>query len=65
LFPFPLTEISTNSTIGATRWERPEIPAELRGARLRMRLLERARRTRWWLRVMTRLRSPAPGLRPR
>jgi glycosyl transferase family 25 len=65
LFPFPLTEISTASTIGAARWERPEIPAPLRGARLRMRLLERSRRTRWWLRVMTRLRSPAPGLRLR
>ena len=23
LFPFPLTEISTGSTIGAARWERP------------------------------------------
>jgi glycosyl transferase, family 25 len=65
LFPFPLTEISTGSTIGTARWERPEIPAALRGARLRMRLLERTRQTRWWLRVMTRLRSPAPGLRPR
>ncbi|HEY7504643.1 MAG TPA: glycosyltransferase family 25 protein [Gemmatimonadales bacterium] len=64
LFPFPLTEISTASTIGAARWERPEIPARLRGARFRMRMVERARRTRWWLRVMTRLHSPAPGLGP-
>ena len=45
--------------------ERPEIPAALRGARLRMRVLERARRITRWLRVMTRLRSPAPGLRHR
>jgi glycosyl transferase family 25 len=64
VFPFPLTEVSTASTIGSARWTRPEIPAGLRGARLRKRVVERARRIRWWLRVMTRLRSPAPGLRP-
>jgi glycosyl transferase family 25 len=65
VFPFPLTEISAASTIGSARWTRPEIPAALRGARVRMRLAERARRTRRWLRVMTRLHSPAPGLRLR
>jgi glycosyl transferase, family 25 len=65
VFPSPLTEVSSASTIGSARWERQEIPASLRGARLRMRLVERARRIGWWLRVMTRLASPAPGLRPR
>jgi glycosyl transferase family 25 len=65
VFPFPLTEMSSGSTIGSARWTRPEIPAALRGARLRMRLVERARRITRWLRVMTRLRSPAPGLRHR
>jgi glycosyl transferase family 25 len=65
LFPFPLTEISSASTIGSERWTRPPIPAGLRGARFRMRVAERARRIRRWVRVMTRLRSPAPGLRPR
>ena len=65
VFPFPLTEISSGSTIGSARWTRPEIPAALRGARLRMRVVERARRITRWLRVMTRLRSPAPGLRHR
>ena len=64
VFPFPLTEISTASTIGSARWTRPEIPAGLRGARFRMRMAERARRIARWLRVMTRLGSPAPGLRP-
>ena len=65
LFPFPLTEISSGSTIGSARWVRPEVPDALRGARFRMRVMERARRIRRWLRVMTRLRSPAQGLRPR
>lgn len=65
VFPFPLTEISTASTIGSARWARPEIPPRLRAARLRMRLAERARRMAHWVRVMGRLRSPAPGLRPR
>lgn len=65
VFPFPLTEISTASTIGSARWARPEIPPRLRLARLRMRMVERARRIARWLRVMTRLRSPAPGLKPR
>ena len=65
VFPFPLTEISTGSTIGPARWAHPEIPAALRGAWFRMRTVERARRIRRWLRVMTRLRSPAPGLSPR
>lgn len=65
VFPFPLTEISTASTIGAARWDRPGIPAGLGGARFRMRMGERARRIGRWMRVMTRLRSPAPGLRPR
>ena len=65
VFPFPLTEISTASTIGAARWTRPEIPAGLRAARFRTRMVERARRIRRWVRVMTRLRSPAPGLKPR
>jgi glycosyl transferase, family 25 len=65
VFPFPLTEISSGSTIGSARWARPEIPAALRGARFRMRVVERARRITRWLRVMTRLRSPAPGLRHR
>ena len=65
VFPFPLTEISTGSTIGSARWTRAEIPAALRGARFRMRVVERARRIRRWLRVMTRLRSPAPGLKTR
>jgi glycosyl transferase, family 25 len=65
LFPFPLTEISSGSTIGSSRWARREVPAALRGARLRMRMMERSRRMARWLRVMTRLRSPAPGLRPR
>ena len=64
VFPFPLTEISTGSSIGPERWARPETPAALRGARLRMRLIERGRRARHWVRVMTRLRSPAPRLRP-
>jgi glycosyl transferase family 25 len=63
LFPFPLAEISASSTIGPARWIRPEIPAALRSARFRMRTAERLRRIGWWLRVMTRLRSPAPGLR--
>ena len=65
VFPFPLTEISTGSTIGSARWARHEIPASLRGAHFRLRVMERTRRARWWLRVMTRLHSPAPGLRPR
>lgn len=65
VFPFPLTEISTASTIGSARWDRPEIPPGLRGARLRMRIGERLRRMARWTRVMTRPRSPAPGLRPR
>jgi glycosyl transferase, family 25 len=65
LFPFPLTEISGASTIGSERWARPEVPDRLRAARFRMRVLERARRIRRWLRVMTRLRSPAEGLKPR
>lgn len=64
IFPFPLTEISTASTIGTARWTRPPIPSELRAARFRMRMAERARRIGRWLRVMTRLGSPAPGLRP-
>ena len=65
VFPFPLTEISTASTIGSARWSRAEIPAGLRAARFGMRMVERARRIARWTRVMTRLRSPAPGLRPR
>jgi glycosyl transferase, family 25 len=65
VFPFPLTEISTASTIGSARWARSEIPAALRGARFRMRIVERARQIGRWLRVMTRQRSPAPGLRLR
>ena len=65
LFPFPLTEISSGSTIGFARWARPEVPAELRAARFRMRVMERLRRIRRWVRVMTRLRSPAERLRPR
>jgi glycosyl transferase family 25 len=65
VFPFPLTEVSTASTIDSSRWTRPEIPARLRGARFRMRMVERARRIRRWLRVMARPRSPAPGLRPK
>ena len=65
VFPFPLTEISTASTIGSARWTRPDIPTGLRAARFGMRMLERARRICRWVRVMTRLRSPAPGLRPR
>jgi glycosyl transferase family 25 len=65
VFPFPLTEISTASTIGSARWTRPEIPTGLRAARFGMRMTERARRIGRWLRVMTRLRTPAPGLRPR
>jgi len=65
LFPFPLTEISSGSTIGSARWARPEVPDTLRAARFRMRVLERARRIRRWLRVMTRLGSPAQGLKPR
>jgi glycosyl transferase family 25 len=65
VFPFPLTEISTASTIGSARWVRPEIPAGVRAARFRMRMVERARRILRWVRVMSRLRSPAPGLKPR
>ena len=65
VFPFPLTEISTASTIGSERWARRPIPAALQRARLRMRMVERARRIGRWVRVMTRVRSPAPGLRPR
>jgi len=65
VFPFPLTEISTASTIGgAERWRPSPVPPDLRGSRLRERVVERARRMRRWARVMTRLRSPAPGLRP-
>lgn len=65
VFPFPVMEISTASTIGSARWARPEIPGPLRGVRFRMRMVERGRRIRRWLRVMTRLHSPAPGLKPR
>jgi glycosyl transferase family 25 len=65
VFPFPLTEIATGSTIGAERWARMEIPAALRAARFRMRMLERARQIRRWVRVMTKGGSPAPGLKPR
>ncbi len=65
VFPFPLTEVSTASTIGSVRWSRHEVPAGLRAARFRMRMVERARRIARWVRVMTRLRSPAHGLKPR
>jgi glycosyl transferase family 25 len=64
VFPFPLTEISSASTIGPERWARHPIPAGLQGARFRMRVVERARRIRRWVRVMTRIRSPAPRLGP-
>jgi glycosyl transferase family 25 len=62
VFPFPVIEISTASTIGSDRWDRPEIPPGLRGRRFRFRMIERARRIGRYLRVMTRLRSPAAGL---
>jgi glycosyl transferase, family 25 len=65
VFPFPLTEISTASTIGTARWQPHQVPTTLRGARFRMRMVEAARRMRRWARVMTRLGSPVPGLGPR
>jgi glycosyl transferase family 25 len=65
VFPFPLTEISDGSTIGTARWARHVVPAALRRAHVRMRRTERLRRIGRWLRVMTRMRSPAPGLRLR
>ncbi|HEY7613924.1 MAG TPA: glycosyltransferase family 25 protein [Gemmatimonadales bacterium] len=64
VFPFPLTEISTASTIGSARWRQQRIPPALRRARFGMRVAERGRRIGHWVRVMTRVGSPAPGLRP-
>jgi glycosyl transferase family 25 len=62
VFPFPVIEISTASTIGPDRWDRYEIPRGLRGQRFRTRMAERARRIARYARVMGRLRSPAAGL---
>jgi len=50
VFPFPVIEESTASSIDAARWDRYEMPARLRGRRYRMRLTDRALKLRRGLR---------------
>jgi glycosyl transferase family 25 len=57
IFPFPLVEQSTTSSIGPARHERFEIPARLRARRYAMQVADRALQLRQALR-------PAGGSRP-
>jgi glycosyl transferase family 25 len=58
VFPFPVVEEASPSSIGTDRYERHEVPAGLVGRRRRARLTERARRG------ASRLRRLLPGSPP-
>jgi len=59
IFPFPLIEQSTASTIGPARFERFTIPGRLRVRRQAMKMRDRALKLRQRLRLLTTGRSPA------
>jgi glycosyl transferase family 25 len=59
IFPFPILEESTASSIGPARFEPFEIPARLRWRRYRMKMAERALKLRFRLRVLAQ-RGPSP-----
>jgi glycosyl transferase family 25 len=58
IFPFPLLEQSTASTIGPERFERFAIPARLRLRRQAMKMRDRILKLRYRLRPLTVDRSP-------
>ena len=53
VFPFPVIEESTASSIDAARWERYRMPARLKARRYRQRLTDRALKLRRGLRRLT------------
>lgn len=59
IFPFPLIEQSTASTIGPARFERFRIPGRLRLRRQAMKMRDRALKLRERIHLLTARRSPA------
>jgi len=59
IFPFPVIEQSTASTIGPARFERFRIPGRLRVRRQAMKMRDRALKLRQRFRLLTAGRSPA------
>jgi glycosyl transferase family 25 len=62
LYPFPLIEQSTASTIGPARFERFTIPGRLRARRQAMKMRDRALKLRHRLGRLRAARSPGLGL---
>jgi glycosyl transferase family 25 len=61
IFPFPVIEQSTASTIGPARFERFRIPGRLRVRRQAMKMRDRGLKLRQRLRLLISRRSPALG----